>query len=66
LSDISIEGNLLLKVLNKNVLDNEYNNNMSVVLVDYFCRNLDDPEPEQDLEGAQFNSFCVQTLYPSF
>lgn len=39
---------------------------MSVVLVDYFCRNIDEPQPDEDIDGPPFWSFCLHSLYPSF
>jgi len=39
---------------------------MAVVLVDYFCRNIEEPEVDEKLEGPAFESSCIQSLYPSF
>ena len=39
---------------------------MSVVLVDYFCRNIKEPEVDEALKGVEYESACIQSLYPSF
>lgn len=48
-------------------MEANFNNNLSVVLVDYFCRNLVDPDPgEEVMEGADLDVFCLESLFPQF
>ena len=66
LSDKVIINDLFLSTLNRDVIDGKYDNNMAVVLVDYFCRNIDEPDLQDDLEGDAYSSQCIQSLYPNF
>lgn len=66
LSDKVINSDLFLSTLNRDVIEGKYDNNMAVVLVDYFCRNIDEPDVEDDLEGDAYLSQCIQSLYPNF